>query len=912
MVVGRVAELRALARVRDGARAGRGSALAVRGDPGIGKTTCLDALAASCGPDVAVLRARGIESESELAFSGLADLLGPIADRRSELPGPQAAVLASALALGPPSPGDRFGLCVATLGLLQVAAAQRPVVAIVDDLHWLDAPSRECLLYAARRAGGALAFVLALRDASGVALAGSIDELVLAPLSSERSMALLARVAPDLAPAVADTLAGAAAGNPLALVELPVTLSPEQRVGLVALEEPLAPGGRLHDAFAARVDDLDPPARRALLVAAAYGGDDLATVAAACLRIGTDAQRLRAGADRGLLRIGAERLEFAHPVVRGAVYHGAGAQEQRDAHRALAAVLGGPRSTWHRAAAASGADESVAAALEDLAADTVARRGYASASTALERAARLSPRDEDTARRLVAAGQASGAAGAPTRALALLDEAARGGGEAGTRARAQHLRGRLMIWSGSPAEATSLLVAEAEHAAPSDPVLAATMLADAANGATNLNAYHRAETLARRAVALLGDGGDPPARATVLTMYGWTLLLRGQAPQARPVLAAAERLAAGLDRLGPDWPWLHLLLRARIPLGALERARQESAELSERAREAGALAALGGALLVAADVAVRLGDWDAAESTTLEAVRVAGDAGQPAWRGFALSIRARLDAARGREAESRQAIGVAREIAEREGISSGLRFVHGTLGFLELSLGRVDAAIAELEAVERLLAGSGLEEPTVVPWIPDLVEAYARAGRAADAETALAALERQAESSQSAYAAAGAARCRGMLAADFEPAFQAALVLHDRLPVPFERARTLLALGRRLHRAGRRGDARERLREAHAGFERLGAVGWAAQARDELRAAGARGRRPAAAGGLTAQERRVAGAVRRGASNREIASELFLSPKTVEYHLGKIYRKLGVSSRTQLVAALAGEAPERP
>ena len=314
----------------------------------------------------------------------------------------------------------------------------------------------------------------------------------------------------------------------------------------------------------------------------------------------------------------------------------------------------------------------------------------------------------------------------------------------------------------------------------------------------------------------------PWARATVLTMYGWTLVLRGRAPQARPVLAAAERLAAGLDPLGPDWPWLHLLLRARVPLGDLERARQESAELSERAREAGALAALGGALLVAADVAVRLGDWDAAEETTLEGVRVAGDAGQPAWRGFALSIRARLDAARGREPQSREAIRVAREIAERDGISSGLRFVHGTLGFLELSLGRVDAAIAELEAVERLLAGSGLEEPTLVPWIPDLVEAYVRAGRAADAETALAALERQAKSSRSASAAAGAARCRGMLATDFEPAFGAALALHDRRPAPFERARTLLALGRRLHRAGRRGDARERLRDARAGFERLG------------------------------------------------------------------------------------------
>jgi DNA-binding CsgD family transcriptional regulator len=303
-------------------------------------------------------------------------------------------------------------------------------------------------------------------------------------------------------------------------------------------------------------------------------------------------------------------------------------------------------------------------------------------------------------------------------------------------------------------------------------------------------------------------------------------------------------------------------------------------------------------------VALRLGDWDVAERTSREAIRVTADTGQPAWQGFALSTRARLTAARGREAESRDLAGAALEIAETERISSGLRFVHGTLGFLELSFDRAEAAVERLEAVERLVAGSGLEEPLLVPFAPDLVEAYARAGRPDDARRALTSLERQAESSATAFARAAAARCRGLLEDDFDAHFATALALDEGRPMPFERARTLLAHGRRLHRARRRAEARERLREAHAGFERLGAAAWAEQAANELRAAGAR-RRRARDGALTPQERRVAAAVRRGESNRQIAAELFLSPKTVEFHLRQIYRKLDIHSRAQLVATLA-------
>ena len=573
------------------------------------------------------------------------------------------------------------------------------------------------------------------------------------------------------------------------------------------------------------------------------------------------------------------------------------------------------RQAWHLAAAAIGPDEEVAAALERVGGRAVARRAYAAGSGALERAARLSPDPEAAGRRLITAGQAATAAGVADRALALFAEAAELACGEEQRARAQQLRGRLQVWRGRPAEATPVLVVQADRVASRWPVLAAEMLADAANGATTINSYLEAERLAQRAVGLLGDEGDPAVRGAVLTMRGWTLLLRGKAPEARPVLAEAFRLADGLDWLGPDWPWVHILLRTRIPLGEFEQARAENADLCRRAQEAGALATMSAAGLLVADAAFRLGDWEAADAAALQTFQLAEDVGHRHMAGWALTIRTRILAAQGRCEESRAAAATALAIAESDRISTGLRFVHGALGFLELGLDRVDAAMCELEAVERLTQGSGHEEPVIVPWVPDLVEAYARQGRERDARRVLARLERQAVCSASPVAAAAAARCRGLLDDDFDAAFVGALAFDDRRPMPFERARTLLAFGRRLHGACRRAAARQHLRAALEGFERLHADAWARQAEAELRAAGGRHRPPPQDDrALTPQERRVAAAVRRGASNRDIAADLFLSPKTVEFHLRQIYRKLDVRSRTQLVAVLAKQdtASSRP
>src|SRR5215469_9848156 len=907
MIVGRAEETAQLEGLVGELRAGRGGVLALHGEAGIGKTALLQALGERCGGQVTLLRAGGVEAEAELAFSALSDLLAPVTAELVALPGPQAAALGAALAIAPPQPGDRLAVCVATLGLLRAAARKRPVLALVDDVQWLDASSRECVLYAARRAAGAAGFVLAVRD-EGEDAGGNGHEnlpaLRLGPLSHEHSLEVLTSAVPGLAPRVAHALAQAAAGNPLALTELPATLSEEQRSGIAELDPPLAPGRRLQLAFAHRIGELSRLARRALLVAAAYEGDDLATIAAACAGASTSVTLLAQAEARGLARLGGERLAFGHPLIRGAVYQGAPAAERRSAHRALADELRGEQRAWHLAAAAIGPDEHAAAELERAAGAAAARRGYASAALALERAARLSPGRQALARRMLAAGQAAGAAGLPHRALALLDNAASAtdGGE--LRTRVEHFRGLTLAWSGSVEPAIKLLAREAEQVATGDPALAAVMLADAAAACTATNRYDKAQALAERAAALLGEGGDPPARARVLAILGWTLLLRGQAPRARSLLAEGEHLAAGLDPLAPGGQWLNFFMRSRICSGEFERALAEGLALAGRARDAGALAVLGGALVVAADAAFRLGDWDSADSSTLEAIRVSRDYGQAIWHGYALSIRARLTAARGVEHEATRLAQDAIALAESASIPTGFRFARAALGFLYLGLGRVGEAISHLEAVEHRLAGSGLEEPMLVPWAPDLVEAYARADRTEDASRVLAMLERQAASADTAAARAVAARCRGMLDDDFGPALAEALALDDQRPMPFERARALLTLGRRLHRARRRAEARDRLRQAKDGFERVGALPWVAQAESELRAAGGR-RRPAPKDSLTAQELRVAAAVARGAANREIAAELFLTLKTVEFHLRQIYRKLGVSSRAQLVAMLA-------
>ena len=887
------------------AEAGSGAAVVVRGEAGIGKTALLNA-ASEIARGFTCLRARGRESESSLGFAGLGDLLRPLAGHLDALPDPQAAALAGALALGPPAPGDRLAVSVATFGLLEAAAREAPVLVLVDDIHWLDPPSRDCVLFAAHRARGRIGVVVAERERPGEPpVATDLPEIVVPPLGSDDARDLLERVAGDLDPAVRDEIAQAADGNPLALHELPGSLSEEQRRGDAPLERPLAPGGTLERLFAGRLAALPDATRTALLVAAASGSDDLRAIAAGCGGLGCGAADLEAAEDAGLVRIDGGRIAFTHPLAQGAAYHGAAASERRAAHRALAAVVADDSRAWHLAAAAVGPDDEAAAALDAVAQGAGMRRAYATAADALERAAELSGDPDAGAARSVGAGAAAMAAGRTGQALRVLTAAKERVTNPRLRVEAEHLHGAVTLWNGGVLEAIEELEGAGERVAADDPLKAALMLADAAVGCTVSAEPRRALALSQRAHGLLGDAGDPAARAQVLGILAWSLTLCGRAPKARAIYEELDRLATSIDPFSPAASSLMLAVNTRHATGEFERAHAEALALVAVTREAGALFAMAMPLIVVCDAAFRLGRWDGLDDMLAEAMAVGAATGQRTASAHSAVTRARLAAAQGRSDLARSLAQDALEYCDATGARSGKVFAHAALGFLELGLGQANAAIAHLEEVERLTAGHGMDDPGLVPWAPDLVEAYARVGRRADAERAAAEFARRGERAESRYGMAAAERCLGLLEEDdFDAHFARAMEFHDGLPMPFERGRTLLAWGARLHRARRRGEAREQLRAAQQLFTELGATAWADVAAGELRAAGGRRRSAAPAEALTAQQLRVARAAASGATTREIAAELFLSPKTVEFHLGQTYRKLGIRTRAALAARL--------
>jgi DNA-binding CsgD family transcriptional regulator len=914
MLEGRDDELVRLDELLAELRNGRGSALLLHGEPGIGKTALLDEVVRRCVDDVIVLRASGVQTEADLAFAALSDLVAPVLDGLTELPAPQADVLRSALALGPPSPGDRLAVCVATAGLLRIAAQPRPVLVVVDDVQWLDAASRECIRFAARRASGGLAFVLAERDPEhGSDTGHGLPTMRVWPLSPHAARAVLHRIAPDMVAAVAAVVVDAAAGNPLALVELPATLTAGQRASREPLDLPLPAGERVQEIVARRVAVLDAPARQVLLLVAAEGECDVDRLAAAAAGWPADIAALDEAEVHGLVKVRDRRVAFTHPLMRSVIWRGATSGERRAAHRSLAEASSGESRAWHLAAATVGTDDQVAVELEQAAGAASARRGYASAASALERAAELTSDYEERARRTCAAGEAAVAAGQNARAIDLFGRAADTTGEPVLRAWVARRRALVMGWSGDIASAATLLLDEADRIEGWDRRRAAPVLANAARGVILLGRLRRAAELAERAVAMLTQEDDPLERAEVLAVLGWGLVLRGDLTRAPAVWQEVERLAGAIDPRDPDGASLLVALHLcwRLPMGEFERALSESSQLVECARATGTLGMLAQPLHIMGDAAYRLGDWASADAANTEALQVAEETGQHLAGVLALACRARLDAARGAELESRCAGEAAFAIADHHDLDSVRHVACAVLGFLELGLERVPDAIGHLERANQLAERCGLAEHGHAPWMADLVEAYVRAGSIESAQQALSVLGHQVLGAEIAYPRAMHARCVGMMAEDFDAAFAEAFAWDDRRPMPFERARTQLAYGRRLHRERRRADARVQLRAALDGFERLGAAPWAAQARNELRAAGAR-RRPRSAcdsSALSPQESRVAAAAARGGSTRDVAAELFLAPKTVEFHLGQIYRKLGVRNRAQMIVALADAPP---
>ncbi|MEA2292129.1 MAG: hypothetical protein QOF17_1149 [Solirubrobacteraceae bacterium] len=916
MLVGRSGERERLQRLLDEARAGRSGALLLHGDPGIGKTALLR-WAIDRASGLRVLRVRGIETESDIPFAGLAELVTPLLDRLDDIPPVQAAALRGALALGPATGSDRFTVPAGLLSLLAVAAEEAPVLVVIDDAQWLDDPSLEAFLFAGRRlAAEGIAMLGALRDGTRAARmeAPWLERLHVGPLPDAEALEVLGADAGErIAPAVADRLVSTAAGNPLALVEIPNLLTHGQLAGHEPLAEPLRPGATIERAFRQAVLELPEPARRALLIAAAAHSPRVDAIGAALARAGLEMADLAPAEAARLLKIGGGELDFRHPLLRSTAYHAATPAERRDAHLALAdtAEDGSAERAWHLAAGAVGPDERIAAALEAAALDARGRGAPATSARDFGRAAQLTPDDEARARRLLEAATDASRSGDVGTAQAQLAEAARLTGDPLLTADVQRMTGHVELRHGSPLVAFELLVREAGRVRSRDPRRAAAMYLEASVTHMMTGDMHALIETAERARSL-AVSADPAVELLTTVVIGEALLALGDVVQGDAMLTACEPYLLEGDPLALV-EVIGMAGHSSIWIERWDRARRVLDHLVDSGRRASAVSALIYPLAARSHLDFRQGRWGQARAGAAESVELAQDTGQLPLLSHSLAALARVEAGMGLADEARAHADEGLELVTRfQGDATGA-YLHAALGLLELGLGRVPEAIDALEATARLAQRTEMQ-PAIVQSSPDLIEAYLRAGRREEAEAELERLTAGAARTGSLWAQVTAARSRALLAPDEEvrPRFEAVLALHAGLPMPFERARTLLALGERLRRAKQRAEARGPLQEALDAFERLGARPWAERARTELRATGqTSGRRSeAAAEQLTPHELQIAILVAQGMTNREAAAALFLSPKTIEYHLGQIYRKLDVRGRAQLARLMAMELPE--
>ncbi len=899
--------------VLDDVRGGGSAALVIRGDPGIGKSALLD-YAAAQAPDLRVLRTCGYESESEIPFAGLSDIVRPIVDRLPVLPDPQRRALESMLALGPASDGGHFTICTATLGILAAGAEDSGIVVLVDDAHWLDPSSAEALRFTARRLRGeGIAMLLAARPTPGDERGDAgIPTLQLDGLDAEAARALLARSAGHDVPSDrARQLIEVTAGNPLALIEIPRALDGE----LLAPGAPLPAGATLERVFERRLDALPEPTRAALAVAAADQAGALGPIALALGRAGLGIAALGPAEQHAVVTVDGERVVFQHPLLRSTAYHRTALATRCDAHRALAeayATFTGDQAAdaaaWHLATATLAPDDDVAEVLHETGERARRRGAYVEAARAMERAATLTVDPTTRGRRLTLAAKAWQLAGRLRRSGELLSRALALTDDPIARADVQHLRGYVRMWREAPVGVSDHLEREAIAIADLAPDRAARMLADAAVPAFMVADVERAVAISQRAVDVAA-GGRASTRRIAGTMLAVALGTRGD---RRGAAALVDEIGAWLATQSPvrraqeaifvtmTAMWLEDFVGAQRLLDALIAA----------CRRSSALGVLPFALGLASAIDLRTGRWQQGEAHASESVRLAEETHQA--NTYGVFFHGHLLAAMGRRAAAEAELDRADELAARFGVDCIPLYTGAARGLLDLGAGEIEGAIGHLRPVREQEERLGVGEPAVMLADGDLAEALVRAGHADEATDVVDARLRPAAGAGSAWAAWTIERVSGLLDGSHRAAahFEQAMALHDRLAWPFERARTALCHGEVLRRTRRRAEARVRFRAALATFEQLGATPWAERARAELGATGERvtSHRVNAALHLTPQELQVALVVAEGATNAEAAASLFLSTKTIEYHLSKIYRKAGLSSRDQLAGLVGAPA----
>jgi DNA-binding CsgD family transcriptional regulator len=895
-----------LERLVAGVRAGQSRVLVLRGEAGVGKTALLRHLSAAA-EGCRMVRAAGVESEMELAYAGLHGLCAPMLGRLEHLPGPQRDALGTAFGLSAGPPPDRFLVGLAVLSLLADAAEEQPLVGIVDDAQWLDRASVQTLAFVARRLlAERVALVFALRESTDGHGLDGLPELAIEGLPADEARLLLdASIPGPLDERVKARILDEAAGNPLALIELPRGFTPGELAGGFGLPEARPLASRIEHAFLRRFQALPRDTQLLLLTAAAEPLGDLGLLWRAAERLGIGAEAAQPAEGERLIELGL-RVRFAHPLVRSAVYRVADPGDRRDVHLALAdatdPVLDPDRRAWHRAYATATPDEAVAAQLASSADRAQGRGGLTAAAAFLQRAAELTPDPALRVERSLAAAQAKLDVADAASASDLLAAAALGPVDALHRAWLERLRAEIVFATRRGRDAPPLLLEAAKRLEALDAGMARE---------TYLEAFAAAMFAGR-----LGTGPDErdvadaarasaevqaPGPAELLLGALVTRFTEGYAASVAP-LGRALRAFGEPDGGGEDRRWLWLACRLAQDLWDDELWHVLATRGVSIARDTGALHLLPNALNYLAALNVHAGAFATAAALIDEVEAITQATGLPPLQYAALM----LAAARG--APAQQLFEHAWRSATERGEGSGLGLYWWCTALRHNGHGRYGEAFADAQrACEH-------EDVMACGWaLVELIEAGVRDGRPDQAATALERLSERTRASGTEWALGMEARCRALLSDD-ESLYDESIVRLARTRAALDLARSRLLYGEWLRRENRRTDAREHLRTAHDSFSHMGAGAFAERARRELLATGETVRRISAdtRDALTPQEVQVARLVRDGHTNPEIAAQLFLSPRTVEYHLRKVFRKLDVGNRRELRAVRADAFDQAP
>ncbi|HEV3283279.1 MAG TPA: AAA family ATPase [Solirubrobacteraceae bacterium] len=905
MLLGRRDECDVLDRLLEAVRDGESRVLLIRGEPGVGKSALLEYLV-SRASGCRVERAAGVQSEIELPFAGLHQLCAPMLDRLDGLPVPQRGALDTAFGLAEGTAPDRFLVGLAVLGLLSDVAEQGTLVCVADDAQWLDRESVQVLAFVARRLlAESVALVFAARPTDEEQPLAGFPELVVEGLNDDDARALLDSVVPGrLDERVRDRIIAETRGNPLALMELPRALTPAELAGGFGVPGAPLLAGRIEESFLGRLRSLPDDTQRLLVIAAAEPTGDPVLLWRAAGLLGIPGSAAAPAEAAGLLHLGA-RVAFRHPLVRSAAYRLADIEERRRVHRSLADAtdpqVDPDRRAWHRAQAAPGPDEAVADELQRSADRAQRRGGFAAAAAFLERAVALTPDPLQRGGRAVDAGAAKMASGAPDEALELLSIAERSPLTELCRARVDLVRAQIAFAVNRGSDAPPLLLKAAKRLEPLDVRVARDTYLEALFAALFAGRLGGARGVFEAAEAARAAPPAPqPPRAADLLLDGYALMITEGYAVGAPILQKAVRAFGSEDTESDEvLRYAFLASYAAQALWDEEGYRALPSRQIRLARNAGALSVLPLTLTMRIGAYLHAGELDTSSSMLeeLNDVTELTGAEEPPYGALALA------AWHGREAEASSLIQASMKAVVARGEGIGVTFIEWVTAVLYNGLGRYpDALASAIPASERT---EELQSPL---WLHELVEAAVRSG---ETERALAALEELAQMTAiigTDWALGIEARSRALLS-DGEVAerlYRKAIEHLESTEARVELARAHLLYGEWLRRERRRRDAREELRTAHAMFVGMGVEGFAERTGRELLATGetARKRVVETRSDLTPQEAQVARLARDGLSNPEIGARLFISPSTVQYHLRKVFMKLGIRSRTQLHRAL--------